>query len=383
MPNTILTPTIVAKRALLLLKNNCVTASLVYRDYEQEWKGAKVGDEVKIRQPAVFDAKEFTTTIDVQDITEGEVPLKLEKHFDVSVGVTAKEWTLELDQFATRVIQPAMVAIAQKIDEYILSKYVEIPYWFGDPNNADPRLLADMAGCRRVLNENAAPLPDRNGIIDPVAEANYLTLDAVVNAEKSGSTDALRNAVMGRLMGANWFMDQNTPSHTMGDFTKLTGITVAAAAEGATSVDLSSGTGTESVKKGDLFSISGHTQTYVITGDATAVAGTVTCSIYPGLEAATSGGENVTMVHHDSNLVYTNNLYFHRDGIALAVVPLELPRGNNNAQIVNYEGFGIRVVYGYDVSTKKDTISFDILVGSKVIQPKLTCRLVGSGTAPS
>ena len=73
MANTILTPDVVAREALLILKNNTVTASLVYRDYEQEWKGAKKGDTVKIRRPAAFQAQEFITTINVQDIDEGSV----------------------------------------------------------------------------------------------------------------------------------------------------------------------------------------------------------------------------------------------------------------------------------------------------------------------
>lgn len=46
MPNTIITPTIVAKEALMRLKNNLVLGNLVYRGYSEEFaKGT--GDTVK------------------------------------------------------------------------------------------------------------------------------------------------------------------------------------------------------------------------------------------------------------------------------------------------------------------------------------------------
>lgn len=44
MPNTILTPNVIANEALMVLKNNLVMANLVHRDYEKEF--VKVGDTV-------------------------------------------------------------------------------------------------------------------------------------------------------------------------------------------------------------------------------------------------------------------------------------------------------------------------------------------------
>lgn len=57
-------------------------------------------------------------------------------------------------------------------------------------------------------------------------------------------------------------------------------------------------------------------------------------------------------------------------------MPLELPRGNNNAAYVSMQGMGIRVVYGYDMDTKTDIISFDLLAGAKVIDPRLGVRFM-------
>ena len=47
---------------------------------------------------------------------ETSVDLKIEHHFDVSFEVSSKELTLSVDDFNGRLLQPAMSALAQKID---------------------------------------------------------------------------------------------------------------------------------------------------------------------------------------------------------------------------------------------------------------------------
>jgi hypothetical protein len=58
---------------------------------------------------------------------------------------------------------------------------------------------------------------------------------------------------------------------------------------------------------------------------------------------------------------------FHRTCFALAVRPLALPRGAVNAAIANYKGFGLRVIYGYDMDKKQDVVSIDCLYGTKTL----------------
>ena len=49
MPNTFLTPDIIANEALMVLENNTVMAGLVHRDYSKEFN--RVGDTITIRSP--------------------------------------------------------------------------------------------------------------------------------------------------------------------------------------------------------------------------------------------------------------------------------------------------------------------------------------------
>ena len=55
MTNTLLTPNIIAKEALIVLENNLVLGNLVHRDFSDEF--TKVGDTITVRKPATFDSK--------------------------------------------------------------------------------------------------------------------------------------------------------------------------------------------------------------------------------------------------------------------------------------------------------------------------------------
>ena len=50
MANTFLTPDIIAREALMVLRNNAVMANLVHRDYSDEFVNG-VGDTITVRKP--------------------------------------------------------------------------------------------------------------------------------------------------------------------------------------------------------------------------------------------------------------------------------------------------------------------------------------------
>ena len=115
MPNTILTPNIIAKEALMVLRNNAVMANLVHRDYSDEFV-AGVGDKITIRKPAKFEAKEFTGEgITVQDAKETGVDVRMDKHIDVSFAVTSKDMTLNIAEFSRQFLVPAMQAFSDRV----------------------------------------------------------------------------------------------------------------------------------------------------------------------------------------------------------------------------------------------------------------------------
>ena len=281
MPNTILTPDIIAREALMVLRNNAVMANLVHRDYSEEF--AAVGDTITIRKPATFTANEFGgDKITVQDATETGVAVTIDKHLDVSFAVTSKEMALDIADFSKQFLVPAMQAFADKVDKYLIgleaSATNRVPHASGE---ITPK---DMIEARKYLTQNAAPLADRRFVVGATAEADLLNSELFVSADKVGDEGtALREASLGRKFGLDCYVDQN--------------------------IDKADG--------------------------------------------------------------YTPSIAFHKNAMALVTRPLALPQGAAKAAIVNYDGFGLRVVYGYDMNTKKDTVSIDMICGVKLLDQNL------------
>ena len=280
MANTILTPDIIAREALMVLRNNAVMANLVHRDYSSDFVGA-VGDTITVRKPATFVANEYTGSITVQDATETGVEVKMDKHLDVSFAVTAKQMTMDIADFSKQLLVPAMQAFADKVDRYLLALESEATARHAHSSGAIAP--ADMIAARKFLTQNAAPLADRRFVVGAAAEADLLGNELFVSAEKVGDTAALREASLGRKFGMDVYVDQNI------------------------------------AKNGN----------------------------------------------------YVPSIAFHKNAMALVTRPLALPQGAAKAAIVNYDGFGLRVVYGYDMNTKTDTISIDMLCGVKLLDDKL------------
>lgn len=133
MANTLLTPSVIAKKAIANLYENLVVAQLMHRDYEPEF-AAKIGDAITIRRPTVFEAKEFSQVsgIEIQNATETGVPMTLNHFADVSFAVTSRELTLDVTDFEEQFIAPAMMAMAQKIDRDCLSLLSDVSTSVGD-----------------------------------------------------------------------------------------------------------------------------------------------------------------------------------------------------------------------------------------------------------
>lgn len=364
MANTILTPQIIANEALMVLQANLVMADLVHRDYSREF--AKVGDTITIRKPAKFISKNFTGTTSTQDIAEGSTTVSLDRYRDITVDVSSKEMTLDIRDFSEQVIAPAMQAHANAVDADLLAVAVSKA---GTTVNAteNPTNLKDIADIAKALDTNKAPQQNRRLVLHPTHKYAYALTDNLSKVSYSGDNQTLRDALIGRVYTLDTYMDQNAPDTTAATAGTATAYKVTATA-GATAVKLTNVTGaTGTVKAGDGFIVDGYI--YHFTADATAASGTV---------------DSVAIdqpIHKELNAVDAmlikkpHSVAFHRNGLALVTRDLELPMGAANAAIASADGLSVRVVYGYDMTHKVDTISFDILYGVKDLDDNLIVAL--------
>lgn len=106
-----------------------------------------------------------------QDIVETSVPVTLDKIATVDVEITAIQGATNINDLQRQVLEPAAVALAQKINSDGLALYKDIPYICGTAGTA-PSTLKDLADVRRVLNANKAPVSPRYAVWDTAADAS-------------------------------------------------------------------------------------------------------------------------------------------------------------------------------------------------------------------
>lgn len=360
MSNKFLNPSIIAKEAVMVLENNLIAGSLAYKNFSSEF--SKVGDTITVRKPAVFQAKDFNDQIEIQNATETGITLTLDKFKDVSFAVTSKDLSLSLEEFSKQLLQPAMRALHQQIDSDVLSVAPQFPGYY--QKGATP-VLADFAKMGLILNDNKAPMDSRYAVLNATHYSEYVSLDSIARVDASGSSAGLRQAMLGRVLDFDTYMDQNMPSLPV--VSTITG--KASASKGddcfvmATSAD---------VPVGSLFSVAGDSTVYQVIGvDLNAKKVYVDEEI---AKATAEGGANVTFQGGNKT-----SLFFHKNAIALVSAPLESMAGNNGRSATeSFNGITIRVTMDYDINTKKDIVSVDCLYGVKVIDKALGARLISA-----
>ena len=363
MAQEFLSASCIAKESLVRLRNNLVLGALVHRDFDCEC--ASAGDVIQIRKPATFTATEFTgSNASAQDIVEDKAVVTLDKIADVTVSVTSKELTLNIQDFGRQVVEGAVLALAEKIESDLMSLYQCTAYTSGTAGQ-EMDSLKDIAGARKVLNENRVPMGNRHLVVGPDAESNLIILDAIASANRFGSTQALREASLGRIFGFDMWMSQSVPTHTAGTATSYS----VAGTEGQLTLSVTSATNGHTFKKGDLISVADIDQTFVVAEDVTVAETIATVKITEPVEETFSAADGTTTATHSANVG------FHRDAFALVTRPMALPMGGASGAIENYEGLTVRVTMGYDMATKTNTISFDILYGIKCLDPRLAVRV--------
>ena len=368
MANEIATLQTIARQALPRLIDNLVFPMLVYRDFTEASAGQ--GDTIQVRRPVTLQAREFDQQngVDYEALTEPTVPVVLDKLVTVDAAATAVETAVNIDDLNRAFVEPAVAALAQKINADGMKLYSEV----ANAVNASAHDLAALAAVRRALNEAHVPTGGRVAVWDPAADAAFATLPAIVNAEKSGSSEALREGAIGRVFGMDNYMSQAVVSHATG-ITAATAVKVnGAVTAGATKLSIDGTTLTGKLVKGDILTVGGRS--FVVTEDSASASSNAIANVkvWPALPQIADNADVTLAGSH------TANLAFHPMAFAYVTRPLYNPDGEGVASYVtSFNGVSLRVTRGYDQKYKKSVYSMDVLYGYKAIYPELAVRAMG------
>jgi hypothetical protein len=414
MANTVLNPTIIAKAAIRILDNELVMANRVYRGYEDEFakkvNGYEPGDTIPVRKPNQFTVRSGAVA-SAQDVTEGKLTFQVNKQKGVDFKFTSSELTLNIGEIAERVIRPAMIQLANAVDQDLTALYKDVYNWVGTPGNS-VAAFSHFAKAPERMDLTAVPNDARAAVLSPTD--NWAMAGSQTALFLQGvAQPAYRKGNIGEIGGVDTYMSQNVTVHTTG--TKAGTPLINGASQNVTYAAVKN---TESVpgnqtlvtdgwtassavlKQGDVFTIAGvfavnpvtkatlaFLQQFVVQADATADgSGNATLTIAPAI--ITSGAfQTVSAAPADNAAItvlgsastgYVQNLAFHKNAFGLVVVPMVKPPGAVSVARESYKGLSVRVIPYYDGTNDVAQWRLDVLYGVKTLDPRLATRLSGS-----
>jgi hypothetical protein len=398
MSNSILTIDMITRKALEILENNLVLTRTVNRQYDDSFavEGAKIGSTLRIRLPdraLVTDG----AALQVQDDNEQYTTLTVSSQKHIGVNFTTAELTMQLDDFAERVLKPRISQLASSIDADVANSFKYIGNSVGTPGTTPATSLV-LLQAQQKLNENAAVMSPRYATVNPAANAALIEGMKGLFNPVSAISKQFKNGVFGEgILGYDELnMSQSIKQFTTGSRAGTVTVSTTVTAEGATTVVLT-GLTTTTIKAGDVFTIANvyavNPQTRESTGSlyqfvalADVTASTTASVTVPAMYSASQAlatvdalpvsGAAVTFLGAASTQ-YPQNLIYHRDAITFATADLLLPQGVDMASRQVHNGISLRVVRQYDINNDRLPCRIDVLYGYSVIRPQMAVRLWG------
>jgi len=401
MASVFLTHELIANMALDSLVNQLQLLRLTGGRYDDQFakKGAKGGNEFFIRKPPKY----VTTSGPLytgQDNVEERVLITLQHHH-VGLGeIDAQQMVLDIDFFMERFINPAMLPLANLIDQEGLKLAEEFTAIVGMPGSSLDD-LGIIGKAKVALDDAGAPFRGtmaRSIVLNSTSEDQLITAnEALFNASQEIDRQYIEGS-MGRARGFRFYMDQNVAAHVAGLFTTgSTPLMAATPLDGATTISTDGWvTSTTNVlRKGDHFTLpglagarivnrvnvqsladSGNLKTFVVTADLSTdgtAGGPLTIPFSPPLQLA-GARQTVTVLPADGDPIAPFgtelissplNIGFHPNALAFASVDFDLPGGLHKAIRLTDDQTGIRMMYtsGFDISKFEYINRIDVLFG--------------------
>lgn len=404
--NYIITPTWVTKDTALFWDNSLKLVGNFDRQWNKEWnskpKGCNIGDTVQVRTPQRWTVTEGQALVQ-QPILNQTVPLTLNHQYNVGMGWSSIEDTLQIEEVQDRYTMPAGVALANKTDAVAGQEvYASISNVIGSPGVP---ITANKVWTDAVALLQMTGTPEGYvAVIDPLQQSELLNANFALFGKqyqeyfRTGQFSAMALGV------DEWYYDAVLPIHTSGSFAASTPIVAGANQTGST---LSiSGMGAYNLKKGDAFYIlggsahgvnalsytsTGQPQRFSLQADASGT-GTATLSISPAiipsgqLQTVTSSPSNgATLqfigatVSPGSVMVATasrQQFLFNPAAFAFVSAPLtsDLPGARSKVVTNGDIKASLRWAEQYNIQTDQKPSRVDLLIGVAAIEPYFAVR---------
>jgi hypothetical protein len=365
-------------QGVLALRQNAVTPRLVNRDYESI--AAQRGNVVNIPIPSAIAARAVTPSV-VMNSNVASAPtvalITLDHWYEAPFEVTDNDVISMSDTFFPMQASEAVKALANDADVYLLGKHTGFYAAAGTAGTTPFNGSLVVGGtARKLLNRNLAPMDQRWGLLDPDAENNFLQVSNILQADQRGDAEGIIEGRISRKLGIDWYMNQNVPTYTPGTgWATGWALSTVAAAAGDTTLNIINATASGTIKVGDIFTVGGGTQQYVVKTAATASATVqVAIAFYPALASAAATAVAITVI----GTSYVVNLVANKYALAWASRPLKQSLIDGHVfQSPTDPISGVALRLEISRQYKLETLSYDYLAGAGVVRRELGAKIFG------
>ena len=357
----------------------------------------KSGNTIGIRKPVLGNIRR-TWGMDQSDVTEGSIPLTIDKITGVDLNFSDADLSITIEDFSERYIVPNAMKAAADIDMQagIFIKNNVFNTVKSSAFGTAPNALSYFLSGGQKIKEGLVPMDSPlNCIVSPRTEAAMVNALSGQYNPQNNISDMFLKGQMSRAAGFDWYTSQTLPAHTHGSCT--TGSSPAVTGYTETTMTISNVTSGGTLNAGDTFTVSGcyavnletkqtyaSLQQFVVTTTTTASGTNITVSVSPAIvtsgplqtvsAAPTSGG--VTFDQTTANQVAQTDLILHEKSFAIAFADLELPRNMDMASVLSQDGISIRFIRGYDIVNARQLSRMDIFWGIAATRPEWAAKIL-------
>jgi hypothetical protein len=392
----------ITREALRVLHQKLNFVGSINREYDSSFAkdGAKIGDTLRIRLPNQYVTRTGPTLSANTDTEERQVSLQVATQRGVDLNFQSTELTLSLDDFSSRIIDPAMAQLAASIEADALTMYQDVSQsnWNGGSAATFPRVLQG----RKLLQDSLAPMNSRTALLNTQDNVDLVDSLKGLFQDSTNIAKQYREGYMGRTAGFDFAENTLLPRHTRGAanaaYTTSTAVGVLPVTSTTPVSAITVATGTGAMNKGDVFTIANvfavHPETKVSTGvlqqfvvTATYLGGAGSVQISPAIVMA-GGYQNVVIPTTSATAAITfagtasasvgTSLVYQKDAFTFATADLVMPKGVDMAAREVFDGISMRIVRQYDINNDRFPCRLDVLYGYQTTRAQLAARLHNS-----
>jgi hypothetical protein len=396
--NTLLTPDMITRSALMILHQKLNFVGNIVRDYDDSFaqEGAKIGNTLRIRRPLEYATGTGATmaTGTGADSVEQKFTLTVNTQRHVPMRFTSNELSMKVDDFSSRHIEPAMARLAAKIENDALSMVQDV---YNNVHAGTAVSFAELMTARKKITDYLAPMSDRTALLD--TQCNVDLVDALKGLfqDSTAIKKQYKEGMMGRTASFDFYENTLLPNFTSGAAGGTSNYNVNGATQTSADADSQSlivDTGTAVIAAGDTFTIDGvnrvHPESKTDTGELqqfvalTGGTGGTTITISPGI-VVSGPRQNVSAAPADTAAItfdgaastaYYESCVFQKEAFCFGTADLVMPNGVDMASRQNYDGISLRLVRDYDIVKDRILTRIDCLYGYRTLYRQLAARIM-------